>query len=295
MIDAPLPRPLLAALGLLLSVAAMLCLGVTGALAAGGSAEIEIARTNGIPQNAGAPTQYSINFSCSGVEATTCGEEPQIRIPLVLTSALGETPAMETWTYAASSGIAGLVKEKVIEGGELVLKLDPTKLIPGESDTIQRNVTPPNGITPNGTAWSLTATFQTEEIEPVLAKSTATGEAVSTAPLAVSKKTLDEGAVYVRGHQVIFNITAQCSPGATTGKLFMTEGSLADLLPGGLARVLKDFGGGPGWIAIHGRDGESLLDPLGSAASHGCIRIPDAGISWLAAHAPLGTPVRIFR
>lgn len=61
-----------------------------------------------------------------------------------------------------------------------------------------------------------------------------------------------------------------------------------------LSRVLKDFGGGPGRIAIHGRDGESLLDPLGSAASHGCIRIPDAGVRWLAAHAPLGTPVRIF-
>jgi uncharacterized repeat protein (TIGR01451 family) len=233
----PLPRPLLAVLALLVSVAAMLCFGVTGALAAGGSAEIEIARTNGIPQNSGAPTQYSINFSCSGVEATTCGEEPEIRIPLVLTSVLGETPAMETWTYVASSGIAGLVKEKLIEGNELVLKLDPTKLIPGESDTIQLSVTPPNGITPNGTAWSLTPTFQTEEIPPVPAKSTATGEATSTAPLAVSKKTLDEGAVYVRGHQVIFNITAQCSPGATTGKLFMTEGSLTDLLPEGLEFV----------------------------------------------------------
>jgi uncharacterized repeat protein (TIGR01451 family) len=233
----PLPRPLLAAFALLVSVAALLCFGVTGALAAGGSAEIEITRTNGIPQNSGAPTQYSINFSCSGVEATTCGEEPEIRIPLVLTTALGETPAMETWTYVASSGIAGLVKEKIIEGGELVLKLDPTKLIPGESDTIQLAVTPPNGITPNGTGWSLTPTFETEDIEPVLAKSTATGEAVSTAPLAVSKKTLDEGAVYVRGHQVIFNITAQCSPGATTGKLFMTEGSLTDLLPEGLEYV----------------------------------------------------------
>jgi L,D-transpeptidase catalytic domain len=61
-----------------------------------------------------------------------------------------------------------------------------------------------------------------------------------------------------------------------------------------LSRVLMNFGGGPGRIAIHGRDGESLLDPLGSAASHGCIRIPDGAIRWLASHAPLGTPVRIF-
>ncbi len=61
-----------------------------------------------------------------------------------------------------------------------------------------------------------------------------------------------------------------------------------------LSPTLRSFGGGPGRIAIHGRDGESLLDPLGSAASHGCIRIPDPAITWLAAHLPLGTPVRIF-
>jgi lipoprotein-anchoring transpeptidase ErfK/SrfK len=60
-----------------------------------------------------------------------------------------------------------------------------------------------------------------------------------------------------------------------------------------LSPVLRSFGGGPGRIAIHGRDGESLADPLGSAASHGCIRIPNAGIRWLAAHAAQGTPVRI--
>ena len=61
-----------------------------------------------------------------------------------------------------------------------------------------------------------------------------------------------------------------------------------------LSPVLKSFGGGPGRIAIHGRAGASLADPLGSAASHGCIRIPNAGIRWLAAHARAGTPVRIF-
>lgn len=60
-----------------------------------------------------------------------------------------------------------------------------------------------------------------------------------------------------------------------------------------LSPVLRSFGGGPGRIAIHGRDGASLADPLGSAASHGCIRIPNAGIRWLAAHAPAGTPVEI--
>jgi hypothetical protein len=42
-----------------------------------------------------------------------------------------------------------------------------------------------------------------------------------------------------------------------------------------------------------GRDGTSLHDPLGSARSHGCIRIDDAGIELLARVAVEGTPVII--
>ena len=57
--------------------------------------------------------------------------------------------------------------------------------------------------------------------------------------------------------------------------------------------VLDDFGGGPGTIGIHGRGGASLLDPLGSAASHGCIRISNRPIRFLARRALEGTPVRI--
>lgn len=60
-----------------------------------------------------------------------------------------------------------------------------------------------------------------------------------------------------------------------------------------LSRTLKSYGGGPGRIALHGRDGASLLNPLGSAASHGCIRLHNRAIRWLAGHAPTGTPVRI--
>jgi lipoprotein-anchoring transpeptidase ErfK/SrfK len=60
-----------------------------------------------------------------------------------------------------------------------------------------------------------------------------------------------------------------------------------------LSHVLRSFGGGPGRIAIHGRGGSSLLDPLGSAASHGCIRIDNRPVTWLATHVPQGTPVQI--
>lgn len=59
------------------------------------------------------------------------------------------------------------------------------------------------------------------------------------------------------------------------------------------SNVLFNFGGGPGRVAIHGRDGASLLDPLGSALSHGCIRIDNGPITWMAHHLPQGTPVEI--
>jgi lipoprotein-anchoring transpeptidase ErfK/SrfK len=59
------------------------------------------------------------------------------------------------------------------------------------------------------------------------------------------------------------------------------------------SRVLDDYGGGPGRIAIHGRAGPLLADPLGTAASHGCIRIPNARVSWLTRIAINGTPVEI--
>jgi lipoprotein-anchoring transpeptidase ErfK/SrfK len=57
--------------------------------------------------------------------------------------------------------------------------------------------------------------------------------------------------------------------------------------------VLHNFDGGPGEVAIHGRGGASLLDPLGSARSHGCIRIDNNAVDVLAADAAEGTPVQI--
>jgi hypothetical protein len=57
------------------------------------------------------------------------------------------------------------------------------------------------------------------------------------------------------------------------------------------SQVLGDYGGGKGRVAIHGRSGALLADPLGTAASHGCIRVDNAAVSWLARRAIEGTPV----
>jgi lipoprotein-anchoring transpeptidase ErfK/SrfK len=57
--------------------------------------------------------------------------------------------------------------------------------------------------------------------------------------------------------------------------------------------VLETFGGGPGVTALHGRGGSSFNDPLGSAASHGCVRGPNDVMSWIVKRTKPGTPVII--
>ncbi|HEV2924487.1 MAG TPA: L,D-transpeptidase [Solirubrobacteraceae bacterium] len=56
--------------------------------------------------------------------------------------------------------------------------------------------------------------------------------------------------------------------------------------------ALQEFEGGPGQIAIHGRN--NLGGTLGAAASHGCIRLNTASIDWLATNIGPGTPVTIY-
>jgi lipoprotein-anchoring transpeptidase ErfK/SrfK len=53
--------------------------------------------------------------------------------------------------------------------------------------------------------------------------------------------------------------------------------------------ALQQFDGGDGTVGIHGRGGASLLDPLGSAASHGCIRVDNSSIDWLVATVGSGS------
>lgn len=57
--------------------------------------------------------------------------------------------------------------------------------------------------------------------------------------------------------------------------------------------ALREFDGGPGQIALHGRDG--LGGTLGTASSHGCIRLSSASIDWLAERIGPGVPVEIVR
>ena len=50
------------------------------------------------------------------------------------------------------------------------------------------------------------------------------------------------------------------------------------------SQILATFDGGDGRVALHGRGPTSLGDPLGSAASHGCIRFDNHAIGAIVRH-----------
>jgi lipoprotein-anchoring transpeptidase ErfK/SrfK len=56
------------------------------------------------------------------------------------------------------------------------------------------------------------------------------------------------------------------------------------------SEVLNTFAGGDGQVAIHGTNQPSLI---GTAVSHGCVRVDNPTITMLARRIPLGTPVHI--
>lgn len=56
----------------------------------------------------------------------------------------------------------------------------------------------------------------------------------------------------------------------------------------GFSPVLKSFAGGPGQLAIHGTNKPSAI---GTRASHGCVRISNDDITWMAKNLAIGTPV----
>jgi lipoprotein-anchoring transpeptidase ErfK/SrfK len=57
------------------------------------------------------------------------------------------------------------------------------------------------------------------------------------------------------------------------------------------SEVLQEFEGGPGQIALHGTG--NLAAPLGTAASHGCIRISPRAIRWMSSRIGGGVPLTI--
>jgi hypothetical protein len=87
-----------------------------------------------------------------------------------------------------------------------------------------------------------------------------------------------------------------------TGDFFVEEAlAFAPGTPGGpfalatsaRSNVLQQYAGGPGQIALHGTRG--LSAKLGTSASHGCIRLSTAAITWLAGRVGGGVPLTVTR
>jgi len=59
------------------------------------------------------------------------------------------------------------------------------------------------------------------------------------------------------------------------------------------SNVYQEFDGGPGQIALHGMG--NLSGALGSASSHGCVRLGRKAITWMARRIGPGIPLTISR
>jgi lipoprotein-anchoring transpeptidase ErfK/SrfK len=109
--------------------------------------------------------------------------------------------------------------------------------------------------------------------------------------------------VYSAGHVVrtFQAVVGKPSTPTPTGEFFVEEtlrmspgeaGGPFALALSARSNVLQEFEGGPGQIAMHGRN--NLGGTLGAAESHGCIRLATASIEWLAGRIGPGTPVTIY-
>ena len=108
--------------------------------------------------------------------------------------------------------------------------------------------------------------------------------------------------VYRRGHRVRTFEAIVGTPWTPTphGRFFVEEGvRMSSTAVGGpfalalsaRSNVLQEFEGGPGQIAMHGV--ANLGGTMGTAASHGCVRLTNRSITWLAARLGAGVPVTI--
>ena len=57
------------------------------------------------------------------------------------------------------------------------------------------------------------------------------------------------------------------------------------------SNVFQEFDGGPGQIALHGL--ANVGGQLGTAVSHGCVRLSASALAWLVLRVGPGTPVSI--
>ena len=108
--------------------------------------------------------------------------------------------------------------------------------------------------------------------------------------------------VYRHGRRVrVFSaIVGKASTPTPLGRFFVEEsiklsagavGAPFALALSARSNVLQEFDGGPGQIALHGL--MNVGGTLGTAASHGCVRLDNGAMSWLVRRVGPGAPVTI--
>jgi lipoprotein-anchoring transpeptidase ErfK/SrfK len=116
--------------------------------------------------------------------------------------------------------------------------------------------------------------------------------------LSARRVTVYHGGMVQRRFRAVVGTSSTPTP---RGRFFIEEGVALPGQVGGpfalatsaRSNVLQEFEGGPGQIALHGTDG--LAGALGSASSHGCIRLSSGAISWLARRIGGGAPLTVGR
>jgi lipoprotein-anchoring transpeptidase ErfK/SrfK len=108
--------------------------------------------------------------------------------------------------------------------------------------------------------------------------------------------------VYHNGRpaRVVKAVVGKPSTPTPRGRFFVEEAILLRATDAGApfalalsarSNVLQEFDGGPGQIALHGLT--NVGGVLGSAASHGCVRLDNGAIRWLVVRIGPGVPVTI--
>jgi lipoprotein-anchoring transpeptidase ErfK/SrfK len=105
-----------------------------------------------------------------------------------------------------------------------------------------------------------------------------------------------------RPARVFRAVVGKASTPTPSGKFFVEEaielpasevGAPYALALSARSTVLQEFAGGPGQIALHGLN--NVGGTLGTAVSHGCVRLDTVAMRWLVRRIGPGAPVTITR
>jgi lipoprotein-anchoring transpeptidase ErfK/SrfK len=131
------------------------------------------------------------------------------------------------------------------------------------------------------------------------------GTRISTTPWHIVVETASRRVIVYRGghrRRAFLAIVGKPSTPTPLGQFFVEEsialrptdvGAPFALALSARSNVFQEFDGGPGQIGLHGLN--NIGGVLGTAVSHGCVRLADSAMGWLVRRIGPGVPVTIVR